>query len=217
MLRISRHGVLSLLLSATSVVSPLLAATFTVNSTSDVGDNNAGDGVCNDGSGNCTLRAAIEEANAFVGTDNIQFSIAGGGPHTFTPATGYASITEAVTIDGTTEPDYSSAPIIELDGSSVPASTDGLNVTTDNCVIRGLVIHSFTRIGIYIVSGSGTTITGCYIGLQDDGSTAAPNGAQGVAASGTNATIGGDTAAERNVISANGTYGLNLSGAGPRL
>ncbi len=70
---------LALLLGATSVVSPLLAATFTVNSTSDVGDNNAGDGVCNDGGGNCTLRAAIEESNALVGADNIHFNIAGGG------------------------------------------------------------------------------------------------------------------------------------------
>src|SRR5581483_8003737 len=37
---------------------------FTVNSLADAGDATPGDGVCNDGTGNCTLRAAIQEANA---------------------------------------------------------------------------------------------------------------------------------------------------------
>lgn len=41
-------------------------ATFTVDSTGDGGDSNTADGVCDDGSGNCTLRAAIELANAIV-------------------------------------------------------------------------------------------------------------------------------------------------------
>ena len=34
--------------------------TFTVTSTADGNDVNPGDGVCDDGSGNCTLRAAIQ-------------------------------------------------------------------------------------------------------------------------------------------------------------
>jgi CSLREA domain-containing protein len=36
---------------------------FTVNSTADIADINAGDGVCADSNGQCTLRAAIEESN----------------------------------------------------------------------------------------------------------------------------------------------------------
>ena len=40
------------------------AATITVTSTIDAVDTNPGDGVCADGTGNCTLRAAIMEANA---------------------------------------------------------------------------------------------------------------------------------------------------------
>ena len=36
---------------------------FTVNSTADTSDAAPGNGVCNDGSGNCTVRAAIQEAN----------------------------------------------------------------------------------------------------------------------------------------------------------
>jgi CSLREA domain-containing protein len=50
-----------------------LAATFTVNSTADVHDANAGDGICETALGNhvCTLRAAIEEANKLAGADTI--------------------------------------------------------------------------------------------------------------------------------------------------
>ena len=37
-------------------------ATLTGTSTADAHDNNLADGVCNDGTGRCTLRAAIEQA-----------------------------------------------------------------------------------------------------------------------------------------------------------
>lgn len=49
------------------------AATFTVNSTADAVDANPGDGICETGAGNgiCTLRAAIQEANAFPGDDTL--------------------------------------------------------------------------------------------------------------------------------------------------
>ncbi|MDX2135551.1 MAG: T9SS type A sorting domain-containing protein [Saprospiraceae bacterium] len=51
------------------------APTFIVNNTGDGGDSNPGDGFCNNGSGNCTLRAAIEEANAVnSGESAIEFS-----------------------------------------------------------------------------------------------------------------------------------------------
>lgn len=48
-------------------------ATFTVNSPSDVPDANPGNGICETGAGNgtCTLRAAVQEANALAGADVI--------------------------------------------------------------------------------------------------------------------------------------------------
>ena len=49
------------------------AAVFTVNSNGDLADNSPGDGVCNNGAGACTLRAAIQEANALPGDDAIGF------------------------------------------------------------------------------------------------------------------------------------------------
>ncbi|MCB0317909.1 MAG: CSLREA domain-containing protein [Bdellovibrionales bacterium] len=47
------------------------AATFNVNSTQDTVDANPGNGVCADSSGNCTLRAAIDEANFTAATDTV--------------------------------------------------------------------------------------------------------------------------------------------------
>jgi len=49
------------------------AATFNVNSTDDIPDANPGDGVCETALGNhvCTLRAAIQEANATPGYDAV--------------------------------------------------------------------------------------------------------------------------------------------------
>ena len=46
--------------------SRVYAASLTVDSVLDSSDASAGDGSCDDGSGNCTLRAAIEEANALA-------------------------------------------------------------------------------------------------------------------------------------------------------
>ena len=77
-------AVVTLLLVGTE--KPAQAATFAVTSTSDVVDSNTLDGVCNDGFGNCTLRAAIMQANALPGADTVTvpagtytLSIAGAG------------------------------------------------------------------------------------------------------------------------------------------
>ena len=59
------------LMSETAVVH---AASFTVNVTADATDTNPGDGICEidtPPSGLCTLRAAIQEANALPGRDHI--------------------------------------------------------------------------------------------------------------------------------------------------
>jgi uncharacterized repeat protein (TIGR01451 family)/CSLREA domain-containing protein len=60
----------AVVLAALFVVFPAAAATFNVDITSDTVDANIGDGTCADAGGDCSLRAAIQEANF------------GGGPHT---------------------------------------------------------------------------------------------------------------------------------------
>ena len=73
------------------------ATTFTVNSLADTGDATP-DGVCDDGAGNCTLREAIEEANALAGTDTIDFNIPGEGPHTIQLDSVLPELSESVDI-----------------------------------------------------------------------------------------------------------------------
>src|SRR5262245_32787105 len=51
--------------------SPAAAATFAVDSTVDAVDAAPGDGVCASAGGSCTLRAAIQEANALAGPDEV--------------------------------------------------------------------------------------------------------------------------------------------------
>lgn len=64
-----------LALGVAALPSAASAATFTVDSTADDSDDVAGDGACDDGAGNCTLRAAVEEANELVGPDTIMFDL----------------------------------------------------------------------------------------------------------------------------------------------
>src|SRR6185295_14523870 len=56
-------------------VSLALGVLFTVTSTADTPDAVVGNGLCADSSGRCTLRAAIQEANANSTDDAIEFNI----------------------------------------------------------------------------------------------------------------------------------------------
>ena len=82
------------------LLSPTVSAasTFTVNSTGDGADHNLADGICNDGTGACTLRAAIQEANSLAGDDTITFSLPPSS--TITLNTVLPDITGNVTITG---------------------------------------------------------------------------------------------------------------------
>lgn len=103
------HTFLRLLLLLCLLLSTAItgyAATFTVNTTNDTPDANTGDGICADASGNCSLRAAIMQANALVGADVINvpagtymLTIAGAGENSC--ATGDLDITDDLTIVGT--------------------------------------------------------------------------------------------------------------------
>lgn len=65
-LRVSLFAFISL-----GAVAAINAATFTVNTTNDTADATPGDGICADAATQCSLRAAISEANALAGPDII--------------------------------------------------------------------------------------------------------------------------------------------------
>src|SRR5215207_10024366 len=85
---------------------PAFAATFPVTTTNDTG---AG-----------SLRQAIVDANANPGPDIITFNIASGGL-SILPASALPIVSDPVTIDGSTQPGFAGAPLIELAGVSAGA------------------------------------------------------------------------------------------------
>ena len=90
-------------LSPTSVVMPTV--TFTVGSTVDAADADPGDGACDDAAGNCTLRAAIMEANAMVGAASITlpagtYTLSIAGANEKAAETGDLNITDDLIIEG---------------------------------------------------------------------------------------------------------------------
>jgi CSLREA domain-containing protein len=210
--------------SAPAVVLTLPMATFTVNSTLDAPDSAPGDGVCCMGSsflghcaGVCTLRAAIQEANASMGADAITFNISGAGPHTIQPTSPLPTITGLVTLDGTTDPD--GGGMINLDGSQADVA-HGLVISAGSSVIRGLAISGFHLqfidrdggTGIRITTAGGNIIEGNYIGLDATGAPVANLGNGIEIIDSPNNLIGGTTAAARNVISLNGFFSFTHGG-----
>ncbi len=212
---------------ATDVTLALPAsAPTTVNSTGDLPDLNPGDGVCETATfGECTLRAAIEETNAFLGDDTIEFDIDGSGVHTIAPTSALPVIADTVTIDGYSQPGASANTLavgsdavilIELDGSSAGGAPglDFRNAGSDGSVVQGLAINRVN--GYAIAAGPGTQVRGNHIGTDAAGTTALAN-TRGVlvdTAATQPVTVGGTTPAERNVISGNALIGVQVLAVG---
>lgn len=179
----------------------------------------------NASSGAHTLRQAIIDANLDLSPDPVRiiFSI-GAGPASIAPTTALPAITRPVVIDGTTQLNFAGVPLIELRGDSMPAGASGLVLSGHSgSTVRGLVLNRFTSdingnggFGIEIPAGSnGHLITGNYLGTDATGAVAAANSRGGLSIRGNDVTVGGSTAAERNVIAGNGAFGiLMLEGTG---
>ncbi len=223
------------------------AATFGVNSTTDNTDAVAGDGVCSTGNfiiisstpllfaAECTLRAAIEEANGNAGADEITFSgflptVA--GVVEISPASALPQIFSQVTIDGYSHPSYDepnpdASPIINILGGGTPSDTHGLIFLpgADDSVVRGLAISGFPSSGILIsefgVRGpDNIRIQGSHLGIWRGLFYTNGNGEDGIRIENADfARIGTVCVAfsctgKRNVISANGRHGVSIRGTG---
>ncbi len=93
------------LLLGVTVASHAGAATFVVDSTADEVDTTPGNGICATLAGTCTLRAAVQEANALAGPDTIVlpgglFLLTRAGNAEEFAATGDLDVTDDLTIEG---------------------------------------------------------------------------------------------------------------------
>jgi trimeric autotransporter adhesin len=214
---------------------------FIVNNDADAHDANLADCTCADGGGDCTLRAAIEEANACTGTDTITFSNA--MTIKIDPNEGaLPGINETVIIDASSRwNSLDDTPGITIDGQD--GSFSGLIINANSCQIFGLTITNFKGSSIYIksannligygeagkrnvISGNGTGITldsssaqnniiiNNYIGLTPTGDNKDPNDTGIVITLGANNNIiGGSEANQANFIGGNDTNGILIEGA----
>lgn len=179
-------------------------------------------------SGPGSLRSAMYYAFDHPGTTitfNIPTSDAGFSNQVFNilPTDGLPGIFNGTTIDGGSEPTNSNAdgPEILLNGALCHTASvypNGLTFRGTNSAARGLVINNFPNCGVLLDGANtvGNTVSGCYLGIDATGAFAVTNGLYPVEISGgaVSNTIGGTTAAARNVISGGVYQGVFITGTG---
>ena len=117
-----------------------------------------------------------------------------------------------MTIDGTTQPGFVAAPLIELNGTSAGATANGLTIAGGNSTVRGLAIDRFGGDGIELETQGDRLRLGNYIGTDTTGTVARTNSGWGVdVAGGASDTIGGAAAGAGNVISGNTAGGVRIA------
>ena len=162
--------------------------------------------------GTGSLREAIINANATIGTDTIVFNIPGPGVKVISLLITLPEIIDRVVIDASTQPGYAGSPLIELDGLAV-GTGNGLVIKAGGSTVRGLAIGNFrSDAGIFLNGCDNNTIQANYLGIAADGTTAKPNARGLLLSNSSNNLIGGTTAAARNVMSGNGNGGLLIGG-----
>lgn len=150
------------LVGSAMTFTPAYAADFTVNTTNDTTDANAGNGLCADVSGNCSLRAAIEEANALAGADTITVPV---GMYRLTLGIQLPIVTTDITIKGggkvdtiieaNASPNTATYRVFEVD-SAGSLSLDSLTVRHGRCTGA---CNNVTTMGGGIFNNGTLTIT----------------------------------------------------------
>jgi uncharacterized repeat protein (TIGR01451 family) len=189
------------------------AATFTVINTLD--------------SGAGSLRQAILDANGTAGIDTITFTIPAVGLQTISPATNLPNITEAVIIDGYSQPGSSANSLalgdnavinIEINGTNVSNGT-GLNFlgTVNGGEVKGLLLTKWNN-AVLLNGAQNMTIDGNFFGTNAAGTsaTSSTKNTNGffILNSAAGNTIGGASNAARNLISGSTSDGISLGNTG---
>jgi len=218
--------------NAESAIPRAGAQVLTVNSVADAPDL-AIDGSCDTGAtvaggaAECTLRAAIQEANATPNFDEIRFDIPGcpGGICVIDIVTAGGNflpdLTAPVSIDGSTQPGNAgvcATPIPDRPAYRVVLNGDGVDIGLrieqggDGSVIRGLNIRNFFN-NVTIVEAGNARVECNFIGTDETGTSAAVNNAaNGIAflCQSTGNVIGGPNAEDGNLISGHASDGVQL-------
>ncbi len=206
----------------------------TIANTNDAGQGSMRQGLAN--MNTLTGDASLAQSGLVAAKDNAVFMISNGtaaaglrsannyfsgGAATISPTSAFPTISTVMIVDGQKQPGWTSAPVIELNGSLAGGSpgalgVSGIRVSAGSSTIRGFVINQFTGAGVRLETSGSNTIASNYIGTDVTGSIDRGNSWYGiyVVSVGSN-VIGGSSAPNRNVISGNDDDGiaLGLSGA----
>src|SRR6516225_7903903 len=141
--------------------------------------------------------------NPYGTNDTIIFNIPQANPANPQPqtilvgSTGLGALPQLlkpVLIDGTAEPGFAGKPLIVVNGANAGANANGFDVNlgpngpfATGVTINSLVINGFSANGVLVEADNGpnpgsfdNTIQSCFIGTNPTGTTAVPNGANGV-------------------------------------
>jgi CSLREA domain-containing protein len=199
--------------------------TLMVNDAGDAADADTADGLCDADlvmpDLQCTLRAAIQEANAQPGLDTINFDLPADSL-TIRPVSPLPQISEAAIVDASTEPGPEegnaqpeaacTTPTVQIDGALTGAGVDGLMISAGGSTVRGLIITRFPDAGILLIAGAGNTITCNLIGTDAAGAAGLGNGGNGIDIfQSAGNIIGGSEATNGNVIAGNGLNGVKIT------
>jgi CSLREA domain-containing protein len=191
-----------------------------VNSTNDVDD-----GACSPS--HCSLREALIAANgtpnATGARDEIRFAIPGAGPHVIRPTSAFPAITDALVVDGYSQPGATPNTLtagsnavlkIELDLSS--AGAIGVSVAAPDVLLRGLAVNRAAGAEIALDS-TRAAIEGCFIGTDAGGAVdLGPEDGIVVNSGSHQNRIGGTAPVQRNLVSGN-RYGIIVAGSNANL
>jgi hypothetical protein len=175
---------------------------------------------CTDAAADCTLRGALNNANANSSTDIINFALPGPSFTINVTGSGLPPTIYPVVIDGysqsgarcnTLEVGNDAVLLIELDGSGLSANRDLLWSQAGGLTVRGLMVNRAPRIGIDMWNGGNNTVEGNFIGTDPSGTQARGNGFAGVYLTTLSGSmIGGTSPCARNLISGN-NIGIGIS------
>ena len=138
-----------------------------VNSTGDAAATDAEEG-CDTGAAvngqpECTLRAAIEAANA-AGGGEISFDIPGAGTPTIAAASVLPALTHSTNIDGTSQ----AAGAVQL----MATGENALELASGTSMVKGLSIRGASVSAVLASGGTGHRILECYLGADATGTSA---------------------------------------------
>ncbi len=122
--------------------------------------------------------------------------------------------TNAAVIDGYSQPGAAKNTLAQGDNAKLAIAlaaggSFGVRLAQSGSQLFGLDIENFAQSGVLITAPGNVQVAGCFIGTDASGEVAAGDGT-GVAIDSSSNTIGGPGVGDRNVISGNSYYGVNV-------